>query len=116
VWIAKGAGVPPVACAKCKSRTWNRAREPEKIAEAKAAQTQPEFTITLDAAQRIIPLSIVNELPPKPLQSPRCPTHRLPMILNTETMWWSCRVTKCRQHADDEAVRLARETADYASM
>lgn len=47
--------------------------------------------------------------------TPRCPMHRLPLVRNDETGIWSCRVTKCRQRADDEAVKMAYETADFAT-
>jgi hypothetical protein len=38
------------------------------------------------------------------------------MARNGETGIWSCRVPKCRQRADDESVKLAYETADFATI
>jgi hypothetical protein len=52
----------------------------------------------------------------RPGMNPRCPVHRLPLVRNAETGIWNCRVTRCRHRPDDEAVKLAYETADFSSI
>ena len=117
VWIAKGS-IPPIACAKCKSRTWNRETLKDKAerAEETLAKAQPGWSITLDNARRIIPPPIRNAPVEQFKPKPRCPSHRLPLVHDPETGWWSCRVTKCRFRQDDDAVQLAMDTADFASI
>jgi hypothetical protein len=120
VWIAKGI-TPPEKCAKCKSRIWNRETlegKMERVQEAVPAASPASTisSITLDAARRIIPPPIRNAPVEQFKPKPRCPSHRLPLVHDPEIGWWSCRVTKCRFRQDDDAVQLAMDTADFASI
>ena len=110
-WLPEGDALPKQCPSrKCRSAKWNHKETP--AAKADAIQTaipamQPASSLpTPHSAATIGHQAIV----------PHCPTHRLPLVRNDETGIWSCRVTKCRHSVDDEAVKLAFETADFASI
>ena len=117
VWIAKG-DVPPEKCAKCKNRAWHHVTTADKVHEIQHAipALQPASAILSGPSRRVIDPSATSDSTCRPQIAPRCPNHRLPMTYNEETHIWACRVTKCRQRADDESVTLAYETADFASI
>jgi ribosomal protein L37AE/L43A len=106
-WLPDTDQVIPAQCPsrQCRSRRWNDSN-------ASAITSVPVVAPTV-AALPAIPAA--SALAP-PAMTPRCPLHRLPLVRNDETGIWSCRVTKCRQRADDESVKLAYETADFATI
>ena len=113
-WLPESPLVQSVRCPsrKCRSTAWNKSWTAPAKAEAVLeafSSTQPASTLPQLAAASA-------SLPQRPQMVPRCPRHRLPMVRNDETGIWACRITKCRQRADDETVKLAYETADFASI
>ena len=108
-WLPEGDNLPKQCPSrKCRSAKWNHKETTTVRVEAIQAaipSVQPASTLPEPAVGAV----------DRPAMTPRCPTHRLPMVRNDQTGIWSCRVTKCRHSADDEAVRLAFETADFAS-
>lgn len=116
VWIAT-SDVPPTACAKCKSRTWHRPSIEERRAEVQASVpgVQTAAILISGKSRHILPPAAPSE-PIRPKLAPRCPLHRSELILRPESSLWTCRVPKCRFRADDDQVRIAFETADFASV
>lgn len=112
-WLPESASKPSVRCPsrKCRSARWN-----EKGIAVSSSGAVRTIRQADPVPEHLPPLLTPAILPQRPSMAPRCPMHRLPLVRNDETGVWACRVTKCRQRADDESVKLAFDTADFASM